>query len=103
MEPVSHPYPGYRLRARYTRLISKNPANAGHMFRDANGRPSGAILATLYLGPGHRDYIDGNILLFYFNNNLIYMILAERKCQEQQEYPGQFRPNPTTFNERYIE
>ena len=70
MEPVTHPFPGYRLRKRYTRLISENPANAGHMFRDANGRPSGAILATLYLGPGHRNYIDGkniNILINLIN------------------------------------
>lgn len=69
------PYPGYRIRPRYQRLISKNPANSGNLFKDANGRPSGAILASLYLGPGHKDYYEGEFLTFllyltkYFQNH----------------------------------
>ena len=60
---IGGPYPGYRIRPRYQRLISKNPANSGSMFKDANGRPSGAVLASLYLGPGHQDYFDGKFHL----------------------------------------
>ena len=72
MEPVTEPYLGFRLRPRYTRLVSTNPANAGHLFRDINGRPSGAVLASLYLGPGHYAYIDGNIFILYgpYHNNI---------------------------------
>ena len=60
MEFVTKPFVGFRLRSRYSRLISKNPVNAGHMFRDSNGRPSGAVLSSLYLGPGHHTYYEGN-------------------------------------------
>ena len=68
MEKVTQPYLGYRLRTRYVRLVSRNPANTGHLFRDSNGRPSGVVLSALYLGPGHHSYIDGKLL----HNNLIY-------------------------------
>ena len=67
MEEVTQPYIGYRLRPRYTRLVSEHPENAGHLFRDANGRPSGLVLSSLYLGPGHHTYIDGKLILFFIN------------------------------------
>lgn len=73
MEPVTGgPYPGFRIRPRYQRLISKNPANSGSMFKDANGRPSGMVLASLYLGPGHSHYYDGNLYFISFHlHNLL--------------------------------
>ena len=61
MEPITEPFIGFRLRPRFTRLVSTNPANAGPLFRDSNGRPSGAVLSALYLGPGHYSYMDGKL------------------------------------------
>ena len=75
MEKVTQPYLGYRIRPRYARLVSKNPANAGHLFRDPNGRPSGVVLSSLYLGPGHHTYIDGKLS---YNN--VYNIIEIQQC-----------------------
>lgn len=59
MDKVNTPFIGFRLKAKYVRLISRNPANQGRLFRDPNGRPSGAVLSALYLGHGHPDYYYG--------------------------------------------
>ena len=59
MEEVRTPFRGFRLKSKYSRIISKNPANQGRLFLDPHGRPSGAIFASLYLGHGHSAYYYG--------------------------------------------
>ena len=108
MEPVvGGPYPGFRIRRQYQRLISKNPANSGSLYKDPNGRPSGMVLASLYLGPGHDHYYDGNTNYFYLHRHQFHhhkLFLGVDDCKLHQRYPGQYQTNPkTTFQERYIE
>ena len=67
MEEVISPFRGFRLRPKYVRLISKNPANQGKLFLDTNGRPSGAVYSALYLGHGHPSYYYGEIALNHIN------------------------------------
>ena len=77
MEEVLTPFRGFRLRPQYTRLISTNPANQGKLFKDPNGRPSGAVYAALYLCTSHPSYYYGKeklslALYILHNTNPIY-------------------------------
>ena len=73
MTPVTHPFPGFRLRPEYRHYISEHPVNSG---RDENGRPSNFIMAALYLGYGHPAWSEGHL-----------------HCEREQRYPGYCSPS----------
>ena len=81
MEYKESPYPGYRLKRKYTQLISDHPYNSGKLFRDPNGRISGSLLSALYLGCGPHFYD------------------ACTACKRNERYPG--RVTSTSFGETF--
>ena len=52
MDYVQQPFPGYKLKSQFTKIISLNPSGGGRLFRDPNGRPGENVLSALYLGTG---------------------------------------------------
>ena len=81
MEYEESPFPGYRLKRQYTKLVSEHPYNSGRLFRDPNGRISGCLLSALYLGCGPKFYS------------------AMQECKRTERYPG--RPTTTSFAENF--
>jgi len=81
MDYVTTPYLGYKLKAKYAKIISSNPVGGGRLFRDKNGRPADNVLAALYLGCGP------------------YYQRAKDECEHLGRYPGKF--NSTTMDAEY--
>ena len=81
MDYVETPYPGYRLKDKYSKIISKLPNNGGRILRDKNGRPAGNILAAFYLGCGPK-----------FGEACLHISQTNR-------YPGKF--TYTTMDDQY--
>ena len=71
MTYVTSPFPGYKLRAKYSKIITRTPVGGGRLFQDANGRPADNVLASLYLGSSAEKYYAG-----------------EEACKQAQRYPG---------------
>ena len=60
MDYVEEPYPSYRLKPEFTKIISSSPIGGGRLFRDKNGRPSDNQLAAIYLGYGPKMSVAEN-------------------------------------------
>jgi len=50
MDYCEQPFPSYRMKPEYAKIISSNPVGGGRLFKDKNGRPSDNQLAVIYLG-----------------------------------------------------
>lgn len=70
MDYVEQPYPGYKMKPQYSKIISSNPSGGGRLFRDPNGRPSEQVLSALYLGTGPKQHV------------------AQAACEHAGRYPG---------------
>ena len=81
MDYVSEPYPGYRLKPEFNKIISQNPIGGGRILKDPNGRPSGNILAAFYLGCGP------------------HFMAAVDSAISKNQYPGKY--TQTTFDDQY--
>ena len=71
MTYVESPFPGFKIRPKYSKIVTRTPVGGGRLFHDPNGRPADNVLAALYLGSTIEQYYA-----------------AEEACQNAQRYPG---------------